>query len=67
MKRPNPIAASQLTAMERRAELCGILALGVIRLQMRTSASNEGSIEDSSLHIPTDPIAHAASTQRRSP
>lgn len=35
MKRPNPLPSDQLTPAERRAELCGLLALGLDRLRMR--------------------------------
>ena len=39
MKRPNPLPPDQMTPAERRAELCGLLALGLVRLRMRDSAS----------------------------
>ena len=35
MKRPNPLPPDQMTPAERRAELCGLLALGLIRLLLR--------------------------------
>jgi len=35
MKRPNALPPDQMTPAQRRAELCGLLALGLIRLQMR--------------------------------
>jgi hypothetical protein len=35
MKRPNPLPPDQMTAAERRAELCGLLALGLMRLKMK--------------------------------
>ncbi len=35
MKRPNPLPPDQMTAAERRAELCGLLALGLVRLMQR--------------------------------
>jgi hypothetical protein len=54
MKRPNPLSASAMTPSERRAELCRILALGLLRLhQLRRSQSSEISGERS-LHFPPD-------------
>jgi len=35
MKRPNPLHPSLMTPTDRRAELCGLLALGLVRLRMR--------------------------------
>jgi hypothetical protein len=35
MKRPNALLPDQMTPAQRRAELCGLLALGLIRLRMR--------------------------------
>ena len=35
MKRPNPLPPDQMTAAERRAELCVLLALGLMRLKMK--------------------------------
>ncbi|QFT96068.1 hypothetical protein FIU85_02010 [Roseovarius sp. THAF8] len=38
MKRPNPLNPSHMKAMERRAELCKLLALGLVRLHQRQSS-----------------------------
>ncbi|NAZ38275.1 hypothetical protein GT358_15720 [Rubellimicrobium sp. CFH 75288] len=35
MKRPNPLPPDRMTPAERRAELCGLLSLGLVRLRMR--------------------------------
>ncbi|MBB5220105.1 hypothetical protein HNP73_000026 [Amaricoccus macauensis] len=35
MKRPNPLPPDQMTPAERRAELCRLLALGLVRLMQR--------------------------------
>ena len=35
MKRPNPLSPDLMTAAERRTDLCGLLALGLVRLRMR--------------------------------
>ena len=45
MKRPNPLPPDQMTPAERRAELCGLLALGLVRLRMREGAKYLGEIE----------------------
>ena len=37
MKRPNPLPPDQMTPAERRAELCAILALGLVHLRLRQS------------------------------
>jgi hypothetical protein len=33
IRRPNPLAPPAMTPTERRAELCGLLALGLVRLR----------------------------------
>jgi hypothetical protein len=35
IRRPNPLPPDQMTPAERRAELCGLLALGLMRLKMK--------------------------------
>ena len=65
MKRPNPLPPVQMTAAERRAELCGLLALGLVRLRLRNRAEVSDKIEESSLHYPADEWRHATPTQRR--
>ena len=35
MKRPNPLPPSQMTPAERRAEFCGLLALGLVLFVLR--------------------------------
>ena len=32
---PNPLPSANMTPRERRAELCALLALGLVRLRMR--------------------------------
>lgn len=59
MKRPNPLSPFMMTPTERRAELCRLLALGLVRLLMR----DEGEVSDDTgercLHYPTDRCRHA--------
>ena len=38
MKRPNPLHPDLMTPAERRTELCGLLALGLVRLRMQEGA-----------------------------
>jgi len=42
MKRPNTSPPDQMSPTERRAELCAILARGLIRLQMREDSELSG-------------------------
>lgn len=69
MSRPNPVGAaewpqpaqianaypaSRMSPVERRAELCRILALGVVRLQLRQSSIELPTDGESSLHFGCD-------------
>ncbi|AUH62921.1 hypothetical protein CX676_01010 [Paracoccus zhejiangensis] len=65
MKRPNPLPPDQMSATERRAELCGPLALGLVRLRMQDSCEVSDDTGESCLHYPGDQCRHAAPTHRR--
>lgn len=65
MKRPNPLPPCQMTPAERRVELCGLLALGLVRLRLRNRAEVSDEIGESSLHYPADEWRHATPTHRR--
>jgi hypothetical protein len=65
MKRPNPFPSDQMTPAERRAELCGLLALGLVRLRMRDRKEVSDDTGESCLHYPADEWRHATPTQRR--
>jgi hypothetical protein len=67
MKRPNALSPQQMTPAQRRAELCGLLALGLIRLQMRMRERGEVSDKtgESCLHYPPEECLHATPTHRR--
>nr|WP_089278984.1 hypothetical protein [Antarctobacter heliothermus] len=67
MKRPNPLPADQMTPAERRAELCGLLALGLVRLRMRDQAKVSDNTGESFLHYPADEWRHATPTHWRNP
>ena len=59
MKRPNPLPPDQMTAAERRAELCGLLALGLVRLRLRERCKPSDDTGEIRLHYPADRCRHA--------
>lgn len=59
MKRPNPLPPDKMTAMERRAEMCRLLALGLIRLRQRDATQTSDRNGESSLHNSALPSIHA--------
>lgn len=62
MIRPNPLAPSHMKPLERRAELCAILALGLRRLRARNASDLSAIAGDSSLHSLPGQSAHATPT-----
>ena len=50
---PNPLAPALMTPTERRAELCRLLALGLVRLRLRQSSELSADTGESSLHSST--------------
>lgn len=65
MKRLNALPPVQMTPAARRAELCELLALGLIRLRMRERAEVSDQTGESCLHCPPDQCLHATPTYRR--
>ena len=63
----NPYPASLMRPQERRAELCRLLALGLVRLRMRLLEMGEVSdlMGDRCLHSPPHQSAYATPTHRR--
>lgn len=61
----NALHPSHLRPLERRAELCRILALGLIRLRMRTEADEARLSGDVPLHSPAERSGHATPNHRR--
>ena len=61
---PNPINPDRMNAQERRAELCSLLALGLVRLHKRNFAKPYENIGESSLHFPTEQSVHATPTRK---
>jgi len=55
MSGPNALSPFLMSPAERRAELCRLLALGLIRLLQRQSSELSDDIGECSLHFP--PVA----------
>jgi hypothetical protein len=56
---PNPTRPEHLTPKERRAEVCRLLALGLIRLRARESSEVSDAVGESSLHNSARQSGHA--------
>jgi hypothetical protein len=65
MKSPNPLSPFHMTPAERRAEMCRILALGLVRLLQRQSSELSDVIGESSLPFTPDQSGHATRDKRR--
>lgn len=63
MKRPNPLHPDQMTPTERRAELCALLALGLIRLMQREQGEPSDRNGEIRLHYPADQCRHATANR----
>jgi hypothetical protein len=61
----NALSAAAMTPAERRAELCRILALGLVRLIQRQSSELSDRSGESSLHFPPGQSGHATRDKRR--
>ena len=61
----NPYPASLMSPAERRAELCRLLALGLVRLRARQSSELSARTVESSLHDTLYQSAHATPRRRR--
>lgn len=61
----NPYPAALMSPTERRAELCRILARGLVRLLQRQSSELSDRSGESSLHFPPDQSGHATRDKRR--
>jgi hypothetical protein len=62
MKRPNPLPPDQMTPAERRAELCGLLALGLLRLRLGERGEVSEETGEFGLHNSVDQCRHATPT-----
>ncbi|SMX37447.1 hypothetical protein [Maliponia aquimaris] len=65
MKLPNALNPNLLSPAERRAELCRLLALGLVRLRMRENAQLSAPDGDFPLHNSADRSGHATTAKRR--
>lgn len=65
MKRPNALPPDQMTAAERRTELCGLLALGLVRLRQRNHGKTTPDTREFPLHNSADQSGSAGPTDRR--
>ena len=65
MKRPNPLPPDRMTPAERRAELCALLALGLVRLRQRDLVEPTEEKGESCLHFSPDRCRHATANERR--
>ena len=62
---PNSLNPNLMNPADRRAELCRILALGLIRLRMGLAAEVFAEHGEFPLHNSVDQSAHATPTHRR--
>jgi len=60
----NPLDPNRMAPLERRAALCNILALGLVRLYMRNAGKVSEEDGDFPLHNPADRSGHATSTRK---
>lgn len=61
----NALNPCHMKPLERRAELCRILALGLIRLHMRNAGQVSAKDGEFLLHNSTDQSAHVTTSKRR--
>jgi len=61
----NALSPAHLSPQDRRAELCRILALGVIRLRMRHDAQHSADNGEIALHNSADQSGHATPKKRK--
>lgn len=65
MKRPNPLQPAQMTPAERRAELCRLLANGLLRLRLGGTVQLSEETGEFPLHYPADKSGSATPIDRR--
>lgn len=64
MKLPNALQPDRMNAQERRAELCSLLALALVRLHKRNLAKPFENTGERSLHFLADRSVHATPTRK---
>ncbi|RYG57855.1 MAG: hypothetical protein EON56_01415 [Alphaproteobacteria bacterium] len=60
----NPLSPLHMTPAERRAELCRLMALGLVRVLQRQSTDLSEKTGESSLDFPAEQMGHATSQSR---
>lgn len=65
MKRPNALHPNLMKPAERRAELCAILGLGIVRLHLRNQWQLSPESGDFPLHFTPEQSGSAPPTRRR--
>jgi hypothetical protein len=67
MHRTNALSPDQMTPAQRRAELCGLIALGLLRMRARAAefAQRSEPNGESCLHYPQNQCLHANQTHGR--
>ncbi|SEG23317.1 hypothetical protein SAMN05421751_11832 [Jhaorihella thermophila] len=65
LRRPNPLPPDMLSPAERRAELCRLLAAGLVRLRMRENGQLTAEKGEFPLHNSLDQSGSAGPTNRR--
>ena len=65
LRRPNPLPPANMTPSERRAELCRLLAAGLVRLRMRENGQLSAEKGEFPLHKSRDQSGSAGPTHRR--
>jgi len=61
----NTLSPELMSPEERRAELCRLLALGVIRFRMRDDRQHSAETGEISLHNSADQSGHATPKERK--
>jgi hypothetical protein len=65
MKTPNPLSPESMPPADRIAELCEIVARGLVRLKAQQSRQVSDDRGESSLHFPSNQSGHAIPTHGR--
>lgn len=62
---PNPLHPQHMRPLERRAEVCRLLALGLLRMYVRDAGQTSAKDGEFPLHNSADQSAHATTSKRR--
>lgn len=67
MKRPNALHPDQMTAQERQAEICGLLALAIARPNMPTDKLPSENDGDKRWRTEAQPCRYATQNRKQHP